>query len=82
MKYKAAVRSKKGVVGNRGTNIPIMPNANEMLPRIINNVFIARKDSFLARSAKVNAENSIFAPCIEVTLGTEYFNSCKYVYCY
>ena len=37
--YKAAVRSKKGVVGSNGRNIPITPNINEMLPNMINKYF-------------------------------------------
>ncbi len=34
-KYNAADNSKKGVVGNKGRNMPIMPNTNVIVPKTI-----------------------------------------------
>ena len=40
LKKHAAANSKKGVVGNNGTKIPMTPNVNDNKPNIVNNIFI------------------------------------------
>ena len=40
LKKQAAANNKKGVVGNNGTKIPIIPNVNDNKPNIVNIVFI------------------------------------------
>jgi hypothetical protein len=35
-----ALNSKKGVVGNKGNNIPTMPKIREKMPEIIKKIFI------------------------------------------
>lgn len=41
--YMAAASSNRGVVGSSGTNMPIMPSANAMLPNIIKRIFMGAK---------------------------------------
>lgn len=43
LKKHQADRSSKGVVGNKGINIPITPNINEIKPNINNSIFILQK---------------------------------------
>ena len=38
--YKKAARSRNGVVGNRGTKMPVIPNTRARLPRHTNKIFI------------------------------------------
>ena len=40
LKKQAAANNKKGVVGNNGTKIPIIPNVNDNKPNIVNIIFI------------------------------------------
>ena len=44
--HAAADKSRNGVVGNIGRNIPVTPSANEIEPTIIKNTFIARQLKF------------------------------------
>ena len=36
----AAVSNKKGVVGSKGTNMPIMPNMSEVVPTMVYRIVI------------------------------------------
>lgn len=36
----AAVSNKKGVVGSKGRNMPIMPNMSEVVPTMVYSIFI------------------------------------------
>ena len=36
----AAVSNKKGVVGSKGRNMPIMPNMSEVVPTMVDSIFI------------------------------------------
>lgn len=36
----AAVSNKKGVVGSKGRNMPIMPSMNEVVPTMVYSIFI------------------------------------------
>ena len=40
LKKQAADNNKNGVVGNKGTKIPIIPNVNDNKPNIVNIIFI------------------------------------------
>ena len=40
LKKHHAARSNNGVVGNKGTKIPITPNVNDNKPNIVNIIFI------------------------------------------
>jgi hypothetical protein len=40
LKKHQAARSKRGVVGNIGTKIPITPNVKDNKPNIVNIIFI------------------------------------------
>ena len=68
----AAVSNKKGVVGSKGRNMPIMPNMSEVVPTMVYSIFIDAKNavSFLYYSFLW----CIFASCsTEVTLGVSSF---------
>ena len=39
-KYMAAVSNKKGVVGSKGRNMPIMPSMSEVVPTMVYSIFI------------------------------------------
>ncbi len=50
----AAVSNKKGVVGSKGRNMPIMPSMSEVVPTMVYSIFIGanidqktKKDSVL-----------------------------------
>ena len=55
LKKHAAANSKKGVVGNNGTKIPMTPNVNDNKPNIVNNIFI-----FFIQSSKFRVQSSEF----------------------
>ena len=55
LKKHAAANSKKGVVGNNGTKIPMTPNVNDNKPNIVNNIFI-----FFIQSSKFKVQSSEF----------------------
>ena len=55
LKKHAAANSKKGVVGNNGTKIPMTPNVNDNKPNIVNNIFI-----FFIQSSKFKVQGSKF----------------------
>ena len=40
LKKQAADNNKNGVVGNKGTKIPIIPTVNDNKPNIVNIIFI------------------------------------------
>lgn len=75
----AAVSNKKGVVGSKGRNMPIMPNMSEVVPTMVYSIFIG------ANIDQKNKKNTvsflyysflwcIFASCsTEVTLGVSSF---------
>ena len=50
LKKQAADNNKNGVVGNKGTKIPIIPNVNDNKPNIVNIIFIF----FSSQSSKLN----------------------------
>ena len=56
LKKHAAANSKKGVVGNNGTKIPMTPNVNDNKPNIVNNIFIffIQSSEFRVQSSKSN----------------------------
>ena len=58
LKKHAAANSKKGVVGNNGTKIPMTPNVNDNKPNIVNNIFI-----FFIQSSKFKVQSSEF--CVQ-----------------
>lgn len=75
----AAVSNKKGVVGSKGRNMPIMPNMSEVVPTMVYSIFI---DANIDQKNKKNAVSflyysflwCIFASCsTEVTLGVSSF---------
>ena len=39
-KYIAAVNNKKGVVGNKGRKIPIMPSMSDIVPATVYKIFM------------------------------------------
>lgn len=39
----AAVSNKKGVVGSKGRNMPIMPSMSEVVPTMVYSIFIDAK---------------------------------------
>ena len=39
----AAVSNKKGVVGSKGRNMPIMPSMSEVVPTMVYSIFIGAK---------------------------------------
>ena len=47
LKKQAAANNKKGVVGNNGTKIPIIPNVNDNKPNIVNIIFIFFSDEVM-----------------------------------
>ena len=55
LKKHAAANSKKGVVGNNGTKIPMTPNVNDNKPNIVNNIFI-----FFIQSSEFKVQSSAF----------------------
>ena len=57
LKKHAAANSKKGVVGNNGTKIPMTPNVNDNKPNIVNNIFIFL---FKVQSSKFRVQSSEF----------------------
>ena len=57
LKKHAAANSKKGVVGNNGTKIPMTPNVNDNKPNIVNNIFIFL---FKVQSSKFKVQSSEF----------------------
>ena len=64
LKKHAAANSKKGVVGNNGTKIPMTPNVNDNKPNIVNNIFIfllkVQSSEFRVRSSKFKVQSSKF----------------------
>ena len=64
LKKHAAANSKKGVVGNNGTKIPMTPNVNDNKPNIVNNIFIflfkVQSSKFRVRSSKFRVRSSEF----------------------
>lgn len=39
-KYMVAVSNKKGTVGSKGRNMPIMPSMSEVVPTMVYSIFI------------------------------------------
>lgn len=75
----AAVSNKKGVVGSKGRNMPIMPNMSEVVPTMVYSIF--HRCKYRPKKQK-NAVSflyysflwCIFASCsTEVTLGVSSF---------
>lgn len=73
----AAVSNKKGVVGSKGRNMPIMPNMSEVVPTMVYSIFI---DANIDQKQKMLCPFilfflwCIFASCsTEVTLGVSSF---------
>ena len=60
LKKHAAANSKKGVVGNNGTKIPMTPNVNDNKPNIVNNIFIFFYSKFKVQSSKFRVQSSEF----------------------
>ena len=57
LKKQAADNNKNGVVGNKGTKIPIIPNVNDNKPNIVNIIFIffsSKSSKFRVQSSKSN----------------------------
>ena len=57
LKKQAADNNKNGVVGNKGTKIPIIPNINDNKPNIVNIIFIffsSKSSKFRVQSSKSN----------------------------
>ena len=59
LKKQAADNNKNGVVGNKGTKIPIIPNVNDNKPNIVNIIFIflvvkVQSSKFKVQSSKLN----------------------------
>ena len=63
LKKHAAANSKKGVVGNNGTKIPMTPNVNDNKPNIVNNIFIFFYSKFRVQSSKFRVLRSKF--CVQ-----------------
>ena len=70
LKKHAAANSKKGVVGNNGTKIPMTPNVNDNKPNIVNNIFIFL---FKVQSSK---SNPLLVPFCELHIYNA--NECEY----
>ena len=60
LKKHAAANSKKGVVGNNGTKIPMTPNVNDNKPNIVNNIFIFFYSKFKVQSSEFGVQSSEF----------------------
>ena len=65
LKKQAAANNKKGVVGNNGTKIPIIPNVNDNKPNIVNIIFIflvvkVQSSKFKVQSSKFRVQSSKF----------------------
>ena len=64
LKKHAAANSKKGVVGNNGTKIPMTPNVNDNKPNIVNNIFIfllkVQSSEFRVLRSKFRVQSSEF----------------------
>ena len=60
LKKHAAANSKKGVVGNNGTKIPMIPNVNDNKPNIVNNIFIFFYSKFRVQSSEFRVLRSKF----------------------
>ena len=64
LKKHAAANSKKGVVGNNGTKIPMTPNVNDNKPNIVNNIFIflfkVQSSEFKVQSSEFRVQSSEF----------------------
>ena len=65
LKKQAAANNKKGVVGNKGTKIPMTPNVNDNNPNIVNIIFIflvvkVQSSKFKAQSSKFRVQSSKF----------------------
>ena len=64
LKKHAAANSKKGVVGNNGTKIPMTPNVNDNKPNIVNNIFIflfkVQSSEFRVQSSEFRVQSSEF----------------------
>ena len=60
LKKHAAANSKKGVVGNNGTKIPMTPNVNDNKPNIVNNIFIFFYSKFRVQSSGFRVQSSAF----------------------
>ena len=60
LKKHAAANSKKGVVGNNGTKIPMTPNVNDNKPNIVNNIFIFFYSKFKVQSSEFRVQSSEF----------------------
>lgn len=73
----AAVSNKKGVVGSKGRNMPIMPSMSEVVPTMVYSIFIGAN---IDQKQKIQCPFilfflwCIFASCsTEVTLGVSSF---------
>ena len=63
LKKQAADNNKNGVVGNKGTKIPIIPNVNDNKPNIVNIIFIflvVKVQWFKVQSSEFKVQNQIF----------------------
>lgn len=75
----AAVSNKKGVVGSKGRNMPIMPSMSEVVPTMVYSIFIGANID--QKTKKIQCPFlyysflwCIFASCsTEVTLGVSSF---------
>ena len=61
LKKQAADNNKNGVVGNKGTKIPIIPNVNDNKPNIVNIIFI-----FLVVKVQSSKSNLLLVPFREL----------------
>ena len=64
LKKQAADNNKNGVVGNKGTKIPIIPNINDNKPNIVNIIFIflvvkVQSSKFKVQSSKFKVQSQI-----------------------
>ena len=68
LKKHAAANSKKGVVGNNGTKIPMTPNVNDNKPNIVNNIFIfllkVQSSKFKVQSSEFKVQSSKSNPLL------------------
>jgi len=74
----AAVSNKKGVVGSKGRNMPIMPSMSEVVPTMVYSIFIGANIDQKTKNTVSFLYYSflwcIFASCsTEVTLGVSSF---------
>ena len=59
LKKQAADNNKNGVVGNKGTKIPIIPNVNDNKPNIVHIIFIFfSRQSSMVQSSRVQSSKS------------------------